>query len=250
MATQNTSGTGPDRPGTASGTGGAREKVEAATDEARERAREGMDEARGYAREAQEQAREYARGAAAEARQQASRLADEAQQRARSLIEQQKVTAADAVHGWASALRTTARQLEEQEQGMSGRYAEWAADGIDRISRSLREQDLDALVHQVEDFARRQPALFLGGAVALGFLASRFLKSSAERRGGGYERGHPGREYGAEPDYGAAAGYAPSTGYDPASGTYGPGSAPERSRYPSSAAGHRGGESPPAVGGL
>jgi hypothetical protein len=39
------------------------------------------------------------------------------------------------------------------------------------------------MTHQVEDFARRQPAAFLGGAFAIGFLAARFLKSGG---GGGY----------------------------------------------------------------
>jgi hypothetical protein len=34
----------------------------------------------------------------------------------------------------------------------------------------------------VEDFARRQPALFIGGSVAAGFALARFLKSSADRR--------------------------------------------------------------------
>jgi hypothetical protein len=35
------------------------------------------------------------------------------------------------------------------------------------------------LVGEVQDFAKRQPTLFFGGAVVLGFAALRFLKSSA-----------------------------------------------------------------------
>jgi hypothetical protein len=34
------------------------------------------------------------------------------------------------------------------------------------------------LVGEVQDFARRQPTLFIGGAVILGFAALRFLKSA------------------------------------------------------------------------
>ena len=34
------------------------------------------------------------------------------------------------------------------------------------------------MVTQVEQYARRQPAIFLGGAFALGLLGARFLKSS------------------------------------------------------------------------
>jgi hypothetical protein len=36
-------------------------------------------------------------------------------------------------------------------------------------------------VSEAEDFARRQPALFLGGAFALGLLGARFLKSSGQQ---------------------------------------------------------------------
>jgi hypothetical protein len=36
------------------------------------------------------------------------------------------------------------------------------------------------MVRNVEDFARRQPALFIGGAFMLGLLGARFLKSSAQ----------------------------------------------------------------------
>ena len=34
----------------------------------------------------------------------------------------------------------------------------------------------DLIVRDLQDFARREPALVLGGAFALGFLAARFLK--------------------------------------------------------------------------
>jgi hypothetical protein len=36
------------------------------------------------------------------------------------------------------------------------------------------------MIQEVERFARRQPALFLGGAFTLGLIAARFLKSSSE----------------------------------------------------------------------
>jgi hypothetical protein len=46
------------------------------------------------------------------------------------------------------------------------------------------------VIGQVEDFARRQPVAFIGGAALLGFLASRFLKSSTERRHPSYSSAH------------------------------------------------------------
>jgi hypothetical protein len=43
--------------------------------------------------------------------------------------------------------------------------------------------------HDLENAARRQPAIAIGGAIVLGLIGARFLKSSErrrQRRGGGY----------------------------------------------------------------
>jgi hypothetical protein len=58
-------------------------------------------------------------------------------------------------------------------------YTEKAAELVEGFSGYLREKNVDQLLGEVERFARRQAALFVGGAFALGFLASRFLKSSS-----------------------------------------------------------------------
>ena len=139
---------------------------------------------------------------------------------------------------------------------MAGRYTDQAADGVDRMARSLRDQDLETTLHQAEDFARWQPAVFMGGAVALGFMLSRFLKSSAERR----RDAAAGRGYGSGSGYGGRAGagygptgggYRPSTGYDPRTGTYAPGTGPGREPYPASTASEAARrDTPPPVGGM
>ena len=81
-----------------------------------------------------------------------------------------------------TALRETAEQLRKQGQGSVGQYADKAADQVERFSGYLRETDVDQIADEVRSFARSRPALFLGSAGALGFLATRFLKSSS--RGG------------------------------------------------------------------
>ncbi|MGR3503690.1 hypothetical protein [Pseudaestuariivita sp.] len=50
--------------------------------------------------------------------------------------------------------------------------------GLEKAGAFVRGQDAQDLVHDVQQFARRNPLLFLGGAVAAGFVAARFLKSS------------------------------------------------------------------------
>ena len=49
----------------------------------------------------------------------------------------------------------------------------------------MREKDVQAIVRDVERYAREQPALFLGGAFVLGLLGARFLKSTANREESG-----------------------------------------------------------------
>ena len=55
------------------------------------------------------------------------------------------------------------------------------------VADVVRERDMRELVGEVENFARRQPTLFFGGAMILGFAALRFLKSSAPQRGAANE---------------------------------------------------------------
>jgi predicted AlkP superfamily pyrophosphatase or phosphodiesterase len=97
---------------------------------------------------------------------------------------------------------------------MFARYSNQVADRVERASTYLEEHDLDELMVEAEDFARRQPELFIGGAFTLGLLAARFLKSSASslddtRRSNLPERSRPTAvtSYTPSVDYP----YAPST---------------------------------------
>jgi hypothetical protein len=50
------------------------------------------------------------------------------------------------------------------------------------VSNYLQNTDVSEMVDRTEEFARRRPALFLGGAFALGLLGARFLKSSRRQQ--------------------------------------------------------------------
>jgi hypothetical protein len=60
----------------------------------------------------------------------------------------------------------------------AAKYTNSLAEQIENISGYFERKDVRDMVRDVESFARRYPAYFIGGAVALGFLAARFLKSS------------------------------------------------------------------------
>jgi hypothetical protein len=104
-------------------------------------------------------------------------------ERTRSFLEDQKATVAGQMEDLASMLRRAAREHDEDGgRNASVRLAERAANGMESIAASLQERDLRGLVRNCEDFARRSPAVFIGGALTAGFLLTRFLKSSRERR--------------------------------------------------------------------
>ena len=137
------------------------------------KARQGRSKATESAAKAQEAGTQVYEGA--------RRLAGEAKQQGQSILQQQQGFVASQIESIAGALHKTAEQLGSDEQGALAQYTEQAAAGLERFSHSIRDQDFNTVVRQVEDFARRQPTVFIGSAALLGFLAARFLKSSAER---------------------------------------------------------------------
>jgi len=111
----------------------------------------------------------------------AGRVTEQAKQEATSQLESQKERAVDSLVTVAHALRQTSQHLREQEQGTVGQYIEKAAERVEGLTSYLRSNDVPQLLGETQEFARRQPAMFLGGALALGFLGARFLMSSGQR---------------------------------------------------------------------
>jgi hypothetical protein len=110
-----------------------------------------------------------AREVAAEAR---HRAADEVEAR----VADGKRRAASSLEDVADSLRTASEQLDDGN-GL-GRYMVRAASQVDNLASFLNNREIADLVDEVEYFARRQPAVFVGGAFALGVLGARFLRSS------------------------------------------------------------------------
>lgn len=108
--------------------------------------------------------------------------ATEAGHRAAERIEEraevQKTRATSQLGDLARSLRMASDQLPA-DNGM-GRYMGVAASQVDNLAAFLDQNDVADLVDGVEDFARRQPAAFVGGAFAIGMLGARFLKSSRQ----------------------------------------------------------------------
>lgn len=153
-----------------SDTGAGRSSAKPAVDE------NGPEPGRGVAQKAKEQARHLAHGAKRQTRRVAERARDEVEE----IVGRQRARAADRLGHVAQALREAGLRLNEGEQGSDvGGYADRAAGQVERLCTYLRDTDLRGLLRDTEDFARRRPALFLGGTFLAGLALARFLKSSA-----------------------------------------------------------------------
>jgi len=104
--------------------------------------------------------------------------AQSAKSAASTKFNQQKDSTASEIGNLAQALRKAAGDSNVNRDAGIGRVADFAADGLERLSGSLRSKDLNSLMRDAESFARSQPVAFFGAAVAVGFLAMRFIKSS------------------------------------------------------------------------
>lgn len=106
-------------------------------------------------------------------------IVERVRDRATAQLSSQKDKATEGLGSVASAVRQTTQTLRDQHHDTVAQYVEQAADQIERFSQRLKQKDVTELLDDAQRLARRQPALFVGGAFAIGLVAARFLKSSA-----------------------------------------------------------------------
>jgi sirohydrochlorin ferrochelatase len=113
---------------------------------------------------------------------QARNTLEQARNRASSSLGESKGQFASQVGTIANALRRTTEHLRsEDQQGIAG-ITDTLARQVDQVANYLRDKDAMAMRTDLENLARRQPALVLGGALILGLMGARFLKSSQRDR--------------------------------------------------------------------
>ncbi|GHC26195.1 hypothetical protein GCM10010082_19150 [Kushneria pakistanensis] len=124
------------------------------------------------------QGSDKARQTKEQAQQKAKETADQARDEALRRADSQKGFVADQISNFSEAVRSMAMQFKDQDQVSLADYTYRLADKTDSFADHLRDENSESLLKQAQDFSRREPALFIGGMVAGGFLLSRFLKSS------------------------------------------------------------------------
>lgn len=119
--------------------------------------------------------------AVAEAKEMGTELIGAVREGATSFFEEQRDRAASEISSVGEMLRRSARTLDQNRSTTIGRYAEDAADEIAHFAERLRTRSLGMIGEDVEGFARQWPIAFMAAALSAGFLAGRFLISSASR---------------------------------------------------------------------
>jgi hypothetical protein len=126
---------------------------------------------------------------------QARTTLQQARDRAGSSLGESKTQFADQFGSVAAALRRTTEHLRSEDQQRIAGLTETVARQVDQVADYLRTKDARAMRSDLENLARRQPALILGGALVLGLIGARFLKSSQR------DRRSSGANYGRDPRF-------------------------------------------------
>ena len=129
-----------------------------------------IDEVKGAAQDVAEQAR----AAGSSLLDEASSLGGTIKQGLSDQVEYQKNGIADRLSAVAERAQTSASDLRDQEAWL-GNLLGRGADELQGLAEEIRRNDVAGLLGSVEVFARRQPALFMGATVALGFALARFV---------------------------------------------------------------------------
>lgn len=129
---------------------------------------------------------------------------DRVKQSATEQFTAQKDRGIDALGSVTQAVRSSSQRLRDDKHETIAGYVDQAVDQIENWSRGIKEKSLDELAADVQRLARRQPAMFIGSAFALGLIGARFLKSSRPENtfGGGAESQRA--RYGGQVDRSAA----------------------------------------------
>jgi ElaB/YqjD/DUF883 family membrane-anchored ribosome-binding protein len=112
----------------------------------------------------------------------AGEVKEEASFQVREQVDHRSTQAGEQVSALAQAFRPSVEKLRSEGNTSVANVVDGLAGRADRLGAYLQSADADRILGDVEDFARRRPWLTAGAAALAGFMASRFVKASSERR--------------------------------------------------------------------
>jgi hypothetical protein len=120
------------------------------------------------------------------AREQVGSVAAEAREDAafqlREQVDARSTQAGEQVEAFGSALRASTDRLRTEGKSSTAAIVDGLAERVEGLGSYLQSTDADRMLGDVEAFARRRPWVTAGAAALAGFVASRLVRASGERR--------------------------------------------------------------------
>jgi ElaB/YqjD/DUF883 family membrane-anchored ribosome-binding protein len=123
----------------------------------------------------------------------AHELGQEASLQVREQLDRRSTQAGEQVQAMGNALQSGVEQLRSEGKDVPAKVMTQVAERAEDLGAYLQSAQADQMLTDLERFARRRPWVTAGVGVLAGFIASRFVKASADRRyegsrsnGGGY----------------------------------------------------------------
>lgn len=112
----------------------------------------------------------------------AQQAGEQAKGRVRDEVDRRSTEFGEQATTVADAIRQASSHLREQGNDQAAKPMEQAAQRVESAGQWLRTSDGDRILHDVEDFGRRNPLAVAAGGLAIGFALSRLLKASSTDR--------------------------------------------------------------------
>ena len=123
----------------------------------------------------------------------AHELGEDVSFQVREQLDQRSTQAGKQVQAVSHALQSGIEQLRSEGNDLPAKVIAQVAERAEELGSYLQSSQADQMLMDLERFARRRPWVTAGVGVLAGFVASRFVKASADRRyegsrsnGGGY----------------------------------------------------------------
>jgi len=127
-----------------------------------------------------ESVRNAASSASQGIQEQVSGITEQVRTRATDQVATQMDKVVDTLETVALLLKQSGEWATQQEKPVIADYLDQASGHVDQWRGSLSSQEPGEILEQTKQFASRQPLLFVGGALAAGFLGTRFLRASQQ----------------------------------------------------------------------
>lgn len=112
----------------------------------------------------------------------AHELGEDASFQVQEQLDRRSTQAGEQLQAMGHALRSGMEQLRGDGNDLAAQAIAQVAERADHLGRYLQSAQADHVLADLERFARRRPWVTAGVGLVTGFVASRFVKASSDRR--------------------------------------------------------------------